>query len=346
MKYLSKLTFFPVLILLLSGCQNHQCYQQKPEAIYNLVMKDESFQNFIKTQKFNVVVPASGLGQPKMQNLKDQLKQTNLHFSSDYNGPMELFHVYSDEKRLDDLVNAINDDNIPYIWCLKGGYGAQKLIPYLDQMKKPRKAKTIIGYSDITALHLFMNQKWGWKTIHGSMVFELVSPKKDPENFKCLQKIIQNPRQLISYDSLFPLNEDAKNSMSVQGQLTGGNLTVLLHTLKTQSEIVTKDKIIILEDVFEKPYRVDRIIHHLLQAGKLKDAKAIVFADFSTEGSEYLMNQTLINLAQKMNIPVFRWKKSGHGYHNFPFIYGADGLITVNSKKSNTNGSYELKFFA
>lgn len=315
-----------------------------PEVVYHTAMNDESFHNFIKNQKFNVIVPASGFDLTKMQSVKEQLNQTNLHFSSDYIGPVELFHVYSDVKRLNDLVDVINDDNT-YIWCFKGGYGAQKLVPYLDQMKQPLKSKIIIGYSDITALHLFMNQKWGWKTIHGPMVFELVSSKKDPENFKYLQKMIQNPGQLISYDSLVPLNKEAENSISVQGQLTGGNLTVLLHTLKTPNEIITKNKITILEDVFEKPYRIDRSIHHLLQAGKLRDAKAIIFADFSTEDSEDLMSQTLKNLALKLKIPVFRWKKCGHGYHNFPFVYGADALISLNNNAVDSKAPYELKFF-
>lgn len=343
MKIFSKLFFF---IFLLGGCQHHICDQEKTELVYNPVMQDPAFQHFMQTQDFNVIVPASGIDQAKMKEIQYQLKKTKLHFSADYQGPEELFHVYSDEKRLNDLVEAIHDDKVPYIWCFKGGYGAQKLVPSLDQMKKPKKAKIIIGYSDITALHLFLNQKWGWKTIHGSMVSEIVSPKKYAENFKYLQQLIQNPGRLISYDNFEPLNEIAKNKASVQGQLTGGNLTVLLHTLKTPNEIVTKDKIVILEDVHEKPYRVDRTIHHLLQAGKLKDAKAIVFADFTTENDDEMMNTALQKLAQKINLPVFRWKKCGHAYYNFPFVYGADAIISLNERVVDVKAPYELKFFA
>lgn len=343
MKSFSNLIF---LISLLGGCQQKFYDQAKIGNIYNPVMQDPSFQKFIKTQDFNVIAPSSAVSLPKMKAIKEPLKNTKLHFCEDYKGKFELFHVYSDEKRLNDLVDAIHDDKIPYVWCLKGGYGSQKLVPFLDQIKKPQKAKMIIGYSDITALHLFLNQKWGWKTIHGAMVFELMSQKKDAENFKYLQQIIQNPGHLISYDSFEPMNDIAKNKISVQGQLTGGNLTVLMHTLKTSNEIVTKDKIIILEDVNEKPYRVDEALNHLLQAGKLNDAKAIVFGDFSMKDCSDLMNRMLNQFAQKLKIPVFRWKKCGHAYHNYPFIYGADALITLKESTSDSKASYVLKFFA
>ncbi|MBA4249007.1 MAG: hypothetical protein C0432_04255 [Candidatus Puniceispirillum sp.] len=335
-----------MIFVLLTACNKQHTDDLKNMGQINDVMQDESFLHFIQTQEFNVIVPSSAYSRRKMHKIKDRLKNTRLHFVKDQDGMADYFHVYHDDKRLKDLEKALMDETIPYIWCFKGGYGAQNLIPYLNKMKKPAKPKIIIGYSDITALHLFVLQKWGWKSIHGAMVSKLTENDKDPENFRLLQKMIQNPGSLFVYDNLLPLNAAAKDASTIQGQLTGGNLTVSLHTLKDFNEIVTKDKIVIFEDLNVECYHIDRMIQHMSQVGKLNDAKALIFGDFKVEASEEEVNKTLDYCTKKLNVPVFRWKKCGHGYHNFPFIYGADALISLNNNAIDPKAPYELKFFA
>lgn len=335
-----------MIFVLLTACNKQHTDDLKNMGQINDVMQDESFLHFIQTQDFNVIEPSSAYSRKKTQEIKDKLKNTKFHFIKDLTKTPEWFHFHPESKRIKDLIDALNDEQVSYIWCFKGGYGAQKLIPYLDKIPKPAKPKIVIGYSDITALHLFVNQKWGWKSIHGAMVAKLAENDKDPENFKLIQKIIQNPGFLFVYNGLQPMNDAANKVLSVQGKLTGGNLKVSLHTLKDVNEIETKDKIVIFEDLRLESYHIDQMLQHMLQVGKLVDAKAIILAELQVNDQPWIVNKTLEYCTKKLNVPVFRWKKCGHGYHNFPFIYGADALISLNNNAIDPKAPYELKFFA
>ncbi|MFQ3307354.1 MAG: muramoyltetrapeptide carboxypeptidase [Candidatus Midichloriaceae bacterium] len=234
------------------------------------------------------------------------------------------FHSNSDELRLQSLKGLLysNEENM-IIWCTNGGYGSSKLIEYLESQPKPDVKKVFVGYSDITALHLFFSQKWGWETIHGACLCESFKKEKSERNFLDLFETILNDKDCLDMDDLTPMNKAAKElpaSFLKQNVYTGGNLAIIQTSIGTSWEIETHGKILILEDVGESGYKIDRMLYHLVNANKLNGVKGIIFGDFSK--SDEFQSFVLGDFAKEMcHIPVFQTNSMGHGVRNIPFVY-------------------------
>lgn len=242
------------------------------------------------------------------------------------------FHSNSEKYRYEHLLSLINsDEENLIIWCISGGYGAAKIISYLEKIPKPKTEKIFIGYSDITALHLFFSKAWGWKTIHGPVFREFISDKKNPRNILNTLKVIleRGYKNTISY--LKPLNDKPYIRKKILANITGGNLVLCSNSIGTSWEIDTNDKILFLEDVGEKGYQIDRMLLHLSQAGKFHNVKAIIFGTFSE--SDRYKNYALKEFAnQHSYIPCFQTNKFGHGYYNYPLIYNLNSEIKYNNE--------------
>ena len=237
------------------------------------------------------------------------------------------FHSNDDKRRLKALNEALySDEENLIIWCINGGYGSSKLIQYLDEQQKPRVEKIFIGYSDITALHLFFSQKWNWATIHGACLGELFKKNKDVNNFLQLFNLILKKSNEFRIHDLRPLNDAAssikdKFAKNLGGyRWTGGNLAMVQSGLATSWEVDAQGKVLFLEDIKEEGYKVDRMLHHLLAAKKLHGVEAVVFGDFS-DGDEHV--GYAVNAFAKMcaQVPMFKTSYIGHGAHNLPIIY-------------------------
>ncbi|KAJ6645015.1 Penicillin-binding protein 1A [Pseudolycoriella hygida] len=194
--------------------------------------------------KINVVAPASGISNEWLSRLKD-INSLKLNIPNNcFDGKKSVLHSNSDEMRYKCLENALLDDSTNVIWSLRGG--------------------------DITALHIFLTQEWGWKTIHGSGISEILKIDKDPQNFLKIAQIISGEKSVATITGLLPLNSQASFSNLITGNLTGGNLTLVEDSLGTDWQINSADKILFLEDVGIKPYQLDRSLYHLQQAGIFK----------------------------------------------------------------------------
>jgi len=200
------------------------------------------------------------------------------------------------------------------IWCLRGGYGSMRLIPYLEKMK-PKSPKLFIGFSDITSLHLYLNQKWNWPTLHGRTISQLNGDMNSDEAFE-YKKIISGEIRQILFQDLEPLNKYASKNFSIESTITGGNLRIVQSSIGTAWEVQTNNKILFLEDVAERGYSVDRMLEQLDQAGKLTRIKALIFGDF-TEGLEKngdnLIPATMQRWADRLKVPVLKGLPAGHG---------------------------------
>jgi muramoyltetrapeptide carboxypeptidase len=244
------------------------------------------------------------------------------------------FHSNTDENRLEVLNKALySDEKNLIIWCINGGYGSSKLIKFLDKQIKPKIEKIFIGYSDVTALHLFLSQKWGWKTIHGACLGELFKNNKNANNFIHVLNLVLNNRRTVNdnyFSDIIPLNISAKKFKDKfdNYELTGGNLAIIQTSFGTNWQINIKDKILFLEDVGEEGYKVDRMLYHLKSTLELEDVKAIVFGEF-IKSDEY-MNFAINDFAnQNSEIPMYITNKIGHGKNNFPVVYNKKGLIDI-----------------
>jgi len=287
-----------------------------------------SADNSLKNIPITVVAPASGVDNKTLLDLKN-INGLNLQIPSKCFIKGKLpFLASGDEVRFNCLRDALFDESNNVVWSLRGGYGSARLMPYLQKLSKPAKEKFFIGFSDITALHLFLSQEWGWKTIHGSNIADLLKPEKDQSNLTKLAEILKGKVKQVTIDNLLPLNDIAKSSELVNGKLTGGNLTMLQTSIGTNWQIKTTDKILFLEDVNISPYQLDRGLLHLQQAGLLKSVKAIIFGTFDKDSEATML--VLHNFADSLKVPVFKTNKFGHEKINDPIIYNTDSKIIKN----------------
>jgi len=222
-----------------------------------------------------------------------------------------------DDTRAGDLVSMFADREVDGILCLRGGYGVSRILDKIDYNTIKENPKLFIGYSDITALHTVFNQMCDLVTFHGPMAASNMSDEIDQFTIDSFFKTVT---------SNIPLGE-LKNPVGdkigclvpgeTSGEIIGGNLALIAGTLGTPYEIDTKGKLLLIEEVNEEPYKVDRMLTQLALAGKLSDANGIILGDFrDCIPKEYENSLTLIevfrNTIAPFNKPTIHNLKAGH----------------------------------
>lgn len=245
------------------------------------------------------------------------------------------FHASDDQFRFFALKSALTNKDSKIVWCERGGYGSIRLLEELRRLKKPKQMKIFLGFSDITSLHLFMTQEWGWKTLHAPVVASFAQKTLLKKDLLELKNFLFNTDSKKFKAKLIPMNLRALNQKSpLKGKLTGGNLAVIQTTLGTKLHIKTRDKILFLEDVGERGYRLDRMFSHLKEAGVFKDVKAVILGEFS-EGSEpsgeNFVQYALQRFSSECAVPVFSCKEFGHGKRNRFLVMNHDYQIKQNT---------------
>ncbi len=185
-----------------------------------------------------------------------------------------------DELRAEDINDMFLDNEVDGIICLRGGYGSPRILDKIDFQNIQNNPKVFVGYSDITAIHIAINQFSNVTTFHGPMIIDM-----DGE-FNVLSKIslLNNTTKIFNtYRVLNPKGEEITciNGGRAQGILVGGNLSLICATLGTPYEIDTRGKILFLEDIDEEPYKIDRMLTQLYLAGKLNEAAGIILGDWN-----------------------------------------------------------------
>lgn len=278
-----------------------------------------------------IIAPA-GRGSPEIfATIKELLNSWHLNcqIHADTFGD-DLLCANSDNQRFAHLQAALINPDIAAIWCLRGGYGSARLIPFLEQMTPPRAPKPLIGFSDITALHTFFQKQWGWPTIHGPSTTQAVNQTIAPDSLELLHQLLMGEIQELNYADIIPLNRAAKKTRVIHSSLTGGNLAIVQTSMGTAWQIDARNKIVLLEEVNEVAYRVDRMLNHLTQANIFEQADAIIFGNFKGnlqhEGYQSIP-QVLANFANKMSIPVLHCNHFGHDVFNHPMLLGTEANL-------------------
>ncbi len=270
-----------------------------------------------KIETISVIAPASHTPKSRFESALKNLKKFKLNaiYSKNIIKP-DTFFASTYENQWKDLKSSLlNSENI--IWALRGGYGSMRFIPELAKMKKPLKPKLLIGFSDITCLHIHLNQNWNWITLHANN-FNNINQK--------LVKLIQGEIKELKYP-IKPFNKQARLK-KIKGKLIGGNLALVQSTIGTKAQLNSNGKILFLEDVGERGYCVDRMLEQLLQSKVITNkTRAIVFGQF-TEAQEAngkdLVKKAFENFSKKVNIPIY-WKlNSGHGKINNPLFFNLE----------------------
>lgn len=191
----------------------------------------------IEGKNIYAIAPSSGFPKQILEKLTITNKNKNIYIPENSFREGYVYLSNSDDNRFKILKNALEQNNYNIIWCLKGGYGAARIVERLYSLKRPKKEKIFIGYSDITAIHLFLSQEWGWRTIHGSMLSEIYDINKDSKNFIYLNQIING---IVFNMELTPINNIAENVSIIKGSINGGHMGLLNMSLKTKWEIKPK----------------------------------------------------------------------------------------------------------
>lgn len=240
-------------------------------------------------------------------------------------GP-DLLCASSDEQRFQQLTTALYAEDSQIVWCLRGGYGCTRLLPKLLELKPPRQNKLLIGASDVTALHLFLQQQWQWASIHGAGLWQIVGKEQLLDNLEQCRQIMFAEIPQFVLPQLQALNKSAQTQQIINSTITGGNLALVQTSLGTAWQMQTQQKIILLEEINEKPYRVDRMLEHCRQAGIFDEAQAIILGDFLINNSDAeertLMQAVLQRFADTLAIPVVHCPGIGHGKVNHPVPLG------------------------
>lgn len=234
-----------------------------------------------------LVAPASAVPEEKLQPALDYVQELGLEpvvHPSCYFKNRDGYLAACDAQRAKDINDAFADSSVHGIWCIRGGYGGHRILPLLDLELIRQNPKWFGGYSDVTALHMFFNQTCGFETYHCTM--PSTEPNPDDFTLNCLKKTLFGD---LSGELQYPegCRPKALVTGTASGRLCGGNLSLLAASLGTPWEIDTKDKILFLEDIGEKTYRVDGMLTQLRNAGKFEDCSGIILGAWTDCPPEY-----------------------------------------------------------
>jgi len=183
------------------------------------------------------------------------------------------FLAGTDRDRVADLMAMFADDEVRAIIAVRGGYGSGRLLPLLDMDLLRRRPKILVGYSDITFLLVELVQRADMVTFHGPMLAGL---EKNLEGAAALVRMLSGDTADWSMAASAIVQPGTG-----EGLLVGGCLSILVATLGTPYAIETAGRLLFLEDVNEKPYRIDRMLTQLRQAGKLDEVVGVIFGEMA-----------------------------------------------------------------
>jgi muramoyltetrapeptide carboxypeptidase len=234
-------------------------------------------------------------------------------------------YLAGDERsRADDLINFFQRSDITAIFCARGGFGSAQLLPYLIQSGFCPAPKIFAGYSDVTFLLNWINSRFGLVTFHAPMVaMELAHGLngRTQEGFWGLLTGDKSEWQVQLGEVIRP--------GKAAGEMLGGCLSVVVTTLGTPYEIQTDGKLLFLEDVGERPYRIERMLTHLKMAGKIDHLAGLVFGDFTNCEAEGPRNvPRIINeMFANAPYPVLTGMPAGHGSEHITLPFGVKMIL-------------------
>ncbi len=339
MKQLYRLRYFLCLLTLAGCCDRRDSVDRGSEVVMTseqVIFENNRKNTLSRVAKLNVdyISPATGIAEDFRKEYQKDIRKFGVLI------PDEAFIDKNICRFADTDINRFNRlkrsvySNSDIVWTTRGGFGSYKLIDRLAALPKPKKRKVFMGFSDITALNLYISQNWkNWTVIHAPMIVYTGKRRYHHPSWSLLMDILEHKVKKYEINGLTPLNRTAQKKIC--GKLTGGNLTLIESGLGTNWEIATDNKILFVEDCYESAPSVYRSMYHLKAAGKLKKVKAIIFGEFvgSPKYKEFLKH-----FANEINVPVFITDKFGHGETNIPLVYGAKATIKNNSLVVDLSG--------
>ena len=254
-------------------------------------------------------------------------------------------HVFSkadhfagtDEQRCEDLQKAMDDPTISAIWCARGGYGTVRILDKLDYTKFRKHPKWVVGYSDITALHNQLHNE-GFESLHALMCVSLTQDLSEVQTsidtFKAA--LFGNPTDYVLQGSKYNKEGEA------EGELVGGNLTMLHTMLGSDTSLDTSGKILFIEEIGEYKYHIDRMLQSLKRAGYFDNCKGVIVGDMSKLRKNTTLwgtsiEQLILEALAEYNFPIAFNMPAGHEDDNRALVLGRTIELKVSKEKSSVS---------
>jgi len=250
-------------------------------------------------------------------------------------GKKEFTFGGTDEERLHDFQQMLDNKKIKAILCARGGYGLVRIIDKMDFKQFAAHPKWIIGFSDVTVMHSHLNRNYGIASIHAKMCnsfpdnWDLAEPIQK-ETIESIQKCLSGGK--ISYTFL----SGTKNKTGVaSGVLVGGNLKTIESLTGSRSDLVTTNKILFVEDTGEYLYSIDRMFWNLKRSGKLMGLRGLIIGGFKIkkddEGEEFgkTLEEIVLEKVSEYSYPVCFGFPVGHQKNNFALKCGVRHKLSV-----------------
>lgn len=239
----------------------------------------------------------------------------------------------TDEERLADFQEMLDDDSVKAILCARGGYGVGRIIDDIDFKKFKKDPKWIIGFSDITILHSHIYRNYKISTLHAPMAGAFNDEGFNDPYVQSLKNVLEGKK--IRYE--IPAHERNKKGEAV-GELIGGNLSLMAHLTGTPSDAKFKGRILFLEDVGEQLYNIDRMLHQLKRSGKLEKLAGLIIGGFTdTKDTERPFGQTaheiIANIINEYDYPVCYDFPVSHERENYALKVGIGYKLKVGKGK-------------
>ncbi len=269
-------------------------------------------QSLVKGDTIGLVAPAGPIGDIDRFHSGIRLIE-EFGFQVKFERDIERRKEYlagSDQHRLKEFHDLWADNEVKAILAVRGGYGSLRMVSSLDMDLIRQHPKMLIGFSDICVLLTAFLKQTNLVGFHGPMVTTLPG---------CNRSSIQAFFNAITgraADRIKPTELEILSPGQAEGRLFGGNLTTLVHLLGTPYELSWDNSILFLEDVNEAPYRIDRILTHLKEAGKLEKINGIILGKFQDCGDEGIIWNRILELMGENKIPIWSNFPSGHCENN------------------------------
>jgi muramoyltetrapeptide carboxypeptidase len=284
-----------------------------------------------------IVAPAGKLKKDALEAAVKQLQAWRLKvtlgryiFSEGHN-----YLSGTDEERLNDIQRALDSRDIRAVFCARGGYGATRILNRMDFTKFRKHPKWIIGFSDITALHLLM-YKEGYQSIHAIMPSQFNDPMAGP-SIDSLHQILFKGRLVVRAGA-----DLANVPGSGTGEVIGGNLTIILDSMGTPIEPETRNKILVIEEIDEYKYKIDRMLTQLQRGGKLDKLAGLVVGYMTAiRDSNTPFGESITNIVRhhtgEFGYPVAFNFPIGHEHPNLAWCHGSTMTLEVTSEYAELN---------
>ncbi len=288
-----------------------------------------------KDDTIGIVCPGGYMSAEKVQNCITTLQEWGYRVKIGKTVGSDSVNYFSgtDEERLADFQQMLDDDEVKAILCARGGYGMGRIIDSIDFKKFKKQPKWIIGYSDITVLHSHLYSNYYISSLHAPMAGAFNDGGDKNEFVLSLKNALEGKKAKYTC-AVHELNRKGEGI----GELVGGNLALLTHLLGTDSDIKTKGRILFIEDTGEYLYNIDRMLYQLKRNGKLSKLAGLIIGGFTeTKDTERPFGQTayeiIQNLIKEYDYPVCFDFPVSHTDRNYALKIGAGYKLKVSKSR-------------